>query len=76
MKDKLEELEKKHNKSWILLVEEELRKAEAEAEVDRDNEDTGDEITEKVWEEPQISREDTVVEGGLKDLFPVTQAEC
>ena len=58
------------------MVEEELTKAESEAGADRENDDTGEEITEKGWEELEISREDTVVGGGLKDLFPVTQAEC
>ena len=76
MKDKLGELQKKHNKCWIVIAEEGLAKAASEAGAEQDGDGAGDEVTEKVWEELEISREDMVDEGGLNDLFQETEAEC
>ena len=74
MKEKLDDLESKKNKSWLALVEEEIAKAESES-ADHDGEQDENEVTEKIWEELEIEHDEVGDDDRLKNLFPVTQAE-
>ena len=77
MKEKMIELETKHNKPWMDLVREQFAKAGSETETMAQEASTEVEVTEKLWEELDMDCEKTLGEEGLKlkDLDPITQAE-